>query len=142
MFKWPRGEVVKHDGLQNRYPRVQIPPWPLYERRLQFIFSQALLLFLAEYIDVSGRIVATDVSSEMLKLAKRRARRFQNARIEFQKIAAKIILQQCYYENCLALERKSQSARRCLQSGIGGERYGTMISPGVGTGRRSRLKTA
>ena len=62
--------------------------------------------------------------------------------LKFGKIAAKILLKQCYYEGCLALERKLRSAQRCLRSEIGWIKYKTMISPGVGIGRRSRLKTA
>lgn len=60
--------------------------------------------------------------------------------LKFGKIAAKIIINKCYYRGCLSLRRKYQQAIRCLQSDNGWDRYRFMTSPGAETGRQSRLK--
>ncbi len=47
--------------------------------------------------------------------------------IKFGKLAAKIILQKCYYKDCLALNRKFKKATICLQSKNGLSKYGGVI---------------
>lgn len=48
--------------------------------------------------------------------------------IKFGKVAAKIILQNIYYQNCLSLERKFTKAQKCLRSKNGWKKYGKMTS--------------
>lgn len=60
--------------------------------------------------------------------------------LKLGKIAGSIILQQCYYKDCLALERKLQSAETCLRSEKGWTKYKTMMSPGAVTGSQGGLK--
>lgn len=48
--------------------------------------------------------------------------------IRFGKMAAKIILKECYYEGCLCLERKSIIVKNCLASINGFKKYGNVVS--------------
>ncbi len=48
--------------------------------------------------------------------------------LKFGKFAAKLILEQCYYEGCLALNRKLKSSIKCLQSEDGLQKYGKFVS--------------
>lgn len=47
--------------------------------------------------------------------------------IKFGKLAAKIILGNCYYKDCLALERKYTKAMRCLRDKNRLKKYGNVI---------------
>lgn len=60
--------------------------------------------------------------------------------LKFGKIAAKIILKKCYYNNSLSLNRKLQKSIKCLQSRNGWGKYRTMKSPGAEIGIQNRLK--
>ena len=48
--------------------------------------------------------------------------------IKFGKLAGKVILEQCYYKNCMALNRKNSKALDCLKSENGLSKYGNVIS--------------
>ena len=60
--------------------------------------------------------------------------------LKFGKIAAKIIIDNCYYGNCLSLNRKLKKTVECLKSYRGWSRYSIMQSPGAEIGRQPRLK--
>lgn len=60
--------------------------------------------------------------------------------LKFGKIATKIIIEKCYYENCLSLQRKYKQAILCLESQNGWRKYHGMICPGAETGIQSGLK--
>lgn len=47
--------------------------------------------------------------------------------LKFGKVATKIILQNIYYQGCLALQRKYEIAIECLKSEEGWHRYGKMV---------------
>lgn len=47
--------------------------------------------------------------------------------LKFGKFATKVILKECYYENCLALNRKLKQAQRCLAAKDGLSKYGEVI---------------
>ena len=48
--------------------------------------------------------------------------------IKFGKLAAKVILEKCYYKNCVALNRKHIKALDCLRTQNGLSKYGNVIS--------------
>lgn len=48
--------------------------------------------------------------------------------IKFGKLAAKVILQNCYYKNCEALNRKHIKALACLKTENGLSKYGNVVS--------------
>ncbi len=48
--------------------------------------------------------------------------------LKFGKLAAKVILKQCYYEGCLCLDRKLKIATDCLNSVNGFKKYGKVVS--------------
>lgn len=48
--------------------------------------------------------------------------------IKFGKLAAKVILESCYYKNCLSLNRKLKIAQKCLKSENGLSKYGNVVS--------------
>jgi hypothetical protein len=48
--------------------------------------------------------------------------------LKFGKLAAKVILEECYYKDCLALNRKFKIARKCLKSENRLSKYGNVIS--------------
>lgn len=48
--------------------------------------------------------------------------------LKFGKFPAKIILRGCYYDDCFALARKLQTAKKCLQSIDGLSKYGKFFS--------------
>ncbi|MEK7192262.1 MAG: LAGLIDADG family homing endonuclease [Patescibacteria group bacterium] len=48
--------------------------------------------------------------------------------LKFGKFAAKFILKRCYYNKCLALNRKLKSSMKCLQSEDGLRKYGNFVS--------------
>lgn len=48
--------------------------------------------------------------------------------IKFGKLAAKIILEACYYTSCMALNRKHDKALRCINTLNGLSKYGNVIS--------------
>ena len=60
--------------------------------------------------------------------------------LKFGKIAAKIIVDRCYYKNCLSLNRKLKKTVKCLKSYRGWSRYSIMQSPGAEIGSQPRLK--
>ncbi len=60
--------------------------------------------------------------------------------IKFGKLAAKVILQNIYYENCLCLKRKKEQYLRCLKDKNKMIKYGAVISPGGGIARHEGLK--
>jgi hypothetical protein len=47
--------------------------------------------------------------------------------IKFGKLAAKVILEKCYYKNCMALSRKNKKALACLNTQNGLSKYGNVI---------------
>ena len=47
--------------------------------------------------------------------------------IKFGKFASKVILEKCYYDKCLAIDRKYNKAIQCLKSKDGLSKYGTVV---------------
>lgn len=47
--------------------------------------------------------------------------------VKFGKFATKIILKDCYYKKCLALERKKKKAIECIKTENGLKKYGNVI---------------
>lgn len=62
-----------------------------------------------------------------LYVSKRFGHRHNLYQIKFGKLAAKIILDRCYYKDSLALRRKSKQVRRCLNDKNRLSRYGNVI---------------
>lgn len=48
--------------------------------------------------------------------------------IKFGKLSAKVILRACYYPECLAMPRKWELARRCIQTPNGVTKYGNVVA--------------
>lgn len=95
------------------------------------LFSRWLKDRIDDYFDVSG------------KLYKYHYKHKKNPIFitKYGKVATKIILQNVYYKNCLALSRKFYKAIQCLESENGWKKYNTM-SVRAKTARVAKLATA
>lgn len=51
--------------------------------------------------------------------------------IKFGKLAARVILGECYYTGCTAIPRKLEKARRCVETPSSWRRYGSSVVAGV-----------
>jgi len=46
--------------------------------------------------------------------------------LKYGKLAAKVILKECYYQNTFALERKAKLAAECIATSVGWSKSGTV----------------
>lgn len=85
------------------------------------IFSKWLKQEIEKYFGVKGKLYSRLVKN----------RRNPIFDVKFGKLAAKVILKRCYYQKCLALDRKLKLASRCLKSENGLSKYGNVVSVSV-----------
>ncbi len=81
-----------------------------------------------EFLDWLQQEVAASCKIDGRLHVQRKAGRNPLFSLKFGKFGAKIVLRKCYYDGCLAIPRKLQSAAECITSKNGLSRYGEFVA--------------